>query len=178
MSDNLPSPLYSGATGAAPNKRSTRSTVKLQPDTKQLSGLFKALKRLSKEANDELRDDVTAISAWSATQIKQGAFGYGVKMSGQSIKLSESVRHNRDRIPNVTIGGSKLRFSGGAVSGMVVMGNEWGSQRTFPNGGRRFPKDLYPQGNWIFPTLREIQPDVSSKWKAAVDKILNNWSKD
>lgn len=174
---SLPSPLYSGATGAAPNKRSTRSSVKLQPDTRQLAGLFKALKAMDKESNDKLRNDVTQISAWSALQIKQGAFGYGVKMGGQAARLSESVRHNRDRVPNVTIGGSKLRFSGGAVSGMVVMGNEWGSSAKFPNGGSRFPDNLYPKGNWIFPTLREIQPEVTKRWKAAVTEVLDNWKK-
>lgn len=188
MSQSLPSPLFSGATGAAPTKRATRSTIKLQPDTAQLRGLFAAFKRLDKEANDELRNDVSAISAWSAKEIKQAAFGYGVKMGGgmpskrtskssQAARVAETVRANRDRIPNVTIGGSKLKFSGGAVSGMVVMGNEWGSGNKFPNGGSRFPDNLYPTGNWIFPTLRDIQPEVTHKWKAAVDKILNNWSK-
>lgn len=172
----LPSPLYSGATGAAPTKRATRSTVRLSPDTRQLAGLFKALKKMDKESNDKLRDDVTAISMWSANQIKMGAFGYGVKMGGQAARLSETVRGNRDRIPNVTIGGSKVRFSGGAVSGMVVMGNEWGSTNTFPNGGRRFPSGTYPRGNWIFPTLRDIQPDVTQKWKKAVDDVLKSWN--
>ena len=83
----LPSPLYSGATGAAPTKRATRSTVRLSPDTRQLAGLFKALKKMDKESNDKLRDDVTAISMWSANQIKMGAFGYGVQMGGQAARL-------------------------------------------------------------------------------------------
>ena len=114
---------------------------------------------------------------WSATQIKQAAFGYGVKFNGQAIRLSESVRGNRDRIPNVTIGGSKGKYSGGAVTGMVLMGNEWGSDNGFPNGGRRFPRGLFPRGNWIFPTLREIQPEVTDRWKIAVDNVLSNWEK-
>jgi hypothetical protein len=173
----LPSPLFSGAEGAAPTKRSGRSTIKLQPDTRQLAGLFKALREMDKDSNDQLRNDVTAISMWSATQIQQAAFGYGVKFNGQSRRLSQTVRGNRDRIPNVTIGGSKAKFSGGAVSGMVLMGNEWGSSNTFPNGGKRFPGGLYPRGNWIFPTLRAIQPDVTDKWKDAVTKVLNNWKK-
>jgi hypothetical protein len=179
MSDNfeLPSALYSGATGAAPTKRSTRSSIKLQPDVRQLKGLFAALKEMDKESNAQLRDDVSAISAWSATQIKRGAYDTGVLFSGQSKRVSESVRHNRDRVPNVTIGGSKLKFSGGAVSGMIVMGNEWGSAATFPNGGQRFPRGLYPKGNWIFPTLRAIQPEVTKRWKDAVTKVLSNWEK-
>ena len=179
MADNfeLPSALYSGATGAAPTKRSTRSSIKLQPDVRQLKGLFAALKEMDKESNTKLRDDVSAISAWSATQIKRGAFDTGVLFSGQSKRVSESVRHNRDRVPNVTIGGSKLKFSGGAVSGIIVMGNEWGSAVTFPNGGKRFPRGLYPQGNWIFPTLRAIQPEVTRRWKDAVTDVLSNWEK-
>lgn len=177
MSMQLPSPLYSGAEGAAPTKRTGRSTIKLQPDVRQLNGLFKALKQMDKEANDELRNDVTAISMWSAKQIQQSAFGSEVKFSGQAQRLSQTVRGNRDRIPNVTIGGSKAKFSGGAVSGMVLMGNEWGSASTFPNGGLRFPRGLYPRGNWIFPTLRAIQPDVTVKWKQAVTKVLSNWEK-
>jgi hypothetical protein len=132
---------------------------------------------MDKESNNQLRNEVTAISMWSATQIQQAAFGYGVKFNGQAARLSQTVRGNRDRIPNVTIGGSKLKFSGGAVSGMVVMGNEWGSSNGFPNGGKRFPENLYPRGNWIFPTLRDIQPEVTQRWKKAVTNVLDNWNK-
>lgn len=175
--DTLPSPLYSGASGVAPKKRTGSSTIKLSPDTRQLRDLFKALKAMDKESNTKLRNEVSAISMWSANEIKMAAFGFEVEARGQSIKLAQTVRGNRDRIPNVTIGGSKVQFSGGAVSGMVLMGNEWGSSNTFPNGGRRFPRNLYPTGNWIFPTLRAIQPDVTRKWKDAVTDVLNNWNK-
>jgi len=174
---NLPSPLYSGASGAAPTKRSGSSTIRLTADVKQLKGLFAALRNMDKESNTKLKNEVSLISAWSANEIKQAAFGYEVQARGQAARLSETVRANRDRIPNVTIGGSKVKFSGGAVSGMVVMGNEWGSNNPFPNGGRRFPRNLYPKGNWIFPTLREIQPDVTRKWKDAVTDVLDNWNK-
>lgn len=177
MSMDLPSPLFSGAEGAAPTKRSGRSTIKLQPDTRQLSGLFKALREMDKDSNDQLRTDVTAISMWSATQIQRAAYGTGVNFSGQAKRLSSTVRGNKDRIPNVTIGGSKAKFSGGAVSGMILMGNEWGSQAKFPNGGSRFPRGLFPRGNWIFPTLRDIQPEVTQKWQDAVTKVLSNWEK-
>jgi hypothetical protein len=33
------------------------------------------------------------------------------------------------------------------------------------------------KGYGIFKTLKEIQPEITRQWKAAVDKVLNEWSK-
>lgn len=162
-----------------------RSTIRIQPDRAQLAGLFKAFKEMDKDSQTKLKNDVSLISAWSAGELKQGAFMS--PMSQQSIKVAETIRPNKDRIPNVTIGGSKQRFSGGAVSGEVLFGNEFGASPTsakgaFPNGGRRFPyrspsKGRGNTGYWIFKTLTSIQPDITVKWKAAVTEVLGNWNK-
>ena len=174
-------PLTSGASGVKSEStgkiaRSNRSSISLKADTKALAGLFAALKEMDKEANDWLRDEVKDIAIFAAQQIKMGAYGSEVLMSGQSHRIAETVRGRRDRVPNVVIGGSRIKFSGGAVSGMVVMGNEWGSGRKFPNGGRRYPFPL-TKGNWIFPTVRAIQPDITHRWKRAVTHVLHNWTK-
>lgn len=173
---DLPSPLYSGASGGV-SPRSGNSTVKLQPDTRQLKGLFDAMRKMDKNSQTLLRNEVSSISMWSAGQIKMGAAD--AIMPGQANRIATTVRGNRDRIPNVTIGGSRARFSGGAVSGMVLMGNEWGSLRKFSNGGSRYPLPTYPKGNWIFPTLRRIQPTVADRWKDAVQRyVIDPWGAD
>jgi hypothetical protein len=140
---------------------------------------------MDKDSNTKLKNDVSLISAWSAGELKQGAFT--APMSSQSIKVAETVRPNKDRIPNITIGGSKQRFSGGAVSGQVLFGNEFGANPTssngaFPNGGRRFPyrspaKGRGNEGYWIFKTLTAIQPEVTRRWKQSVTEVLGNWTK-
>lgn len=149
-----------------------KSTVKLTPDPKQLRDLYAVFKTMDKESGAQLRNDVQKISQSAAEEIKQAA--YGAMYGKQAERVAKSVKANRDRIPNVTIGGSRFKFSGGVPSGTVLFGNEFGAGNGFPNGGRRFP---FPrkQGNWIFPTLRRIQPTVTHQWKQAVDKILRNW---
>jgi hypothetical protein len=162
-----------------------RSTVQIKPNQSQLKGLYAAFRNMDDDSKTKLKNDVSLISAWSAGELRQGA--YSAPMSSQSIRVADTIRPNKDRIPNVTIGGSKSRFSGGAVSGQVLFGNEFGANPTgtngaFPNGGRRFPfrspsKGRGNEGYWIFKTLTAIQPDITHRWKNAVTDVLNNWKK-
>lgn len=162
-----------------------RTTIRVQPDRSQLAGLYKAFRNMDDDSKTKLKNDVSLISAWSAGELKSGAFG--APMENQAIKVAQTIRANRDRIPNVTVGGSKSRFSGGAVSGQVLFGNEFGASPTsvngaFPNGGRRFPfrspqKGRGNEGYWIFKTLKGIQPEVTRRWKQSVTQVLDNWNK-
>jgi hypothetical protein len=162
-----------------------RSTVQIKPNQSQLKGLYAAFRNMDDDSKTKLKNDVSLISAWSAGELRQGA--YSAPMSSQSIRVADTVRPNKDRIPNVTIGGSKSRFSGGAVSGQILFGNEFGANPngangSFPNGGRRFPfrspsKGRGNEGYWIFKTLTAIQPDITHRWKNAVTDVLNNWKK-
>lgn len=156
----------------------TKQTISIKPDQTQLKSLYAAFKTMDKEANGKLKTEVASISAWSAEEIRQAApFN---PFSAQAQKVALTIRANKDRIPNVTIGGSKQRFSGGAVSGEILFGSEFGASKFFNNGGRRFPfrspsKGRGNAGYTIFKKLAEIQPTVTSKWKAAVDDVLSNW---
>jgi len=159
---------------------SEKETVSFKADPSQLRGVFSALKNLEKEANTDLKNKVTAISAFTGTKIQAAASS--APFSAQSQRVAQTVRPNKDKIPNITIGGSKARFSGGAVSGQVLFGNEFGSENRNFNGGRRFPMMSPPlnggnEGYWIFPTLRKEQPAITQAWIAAVDSVLNGWSK-
>lgn len=163
-----------------------RSTISIRPDQTQLRGLYSAFKAMDEDANGALKDDVASISNWTATAIKQAAFGFS-PMPRQAAIVAQTVRFNRDRVPNVTIGGSKGRASGGANAGQLLFGNEFGGNRntkggasTFPNGGYKFPARSPKEGRgnkgyWIFPTVKLLQPEITARWKLAVEKVLNNW---
>ena len=153
-----------------------KETITFKPDQKDLMGLYAALRTLDKEANTKLKTDVSAISAWSASKLTTAA--YGNPFPAQAEKVARTIRANKDRVPSVSIGGSRVKFSGGAVAGQVLFGSEFGANPTstngaFPNGGRRFP--MPSQGYTIFKTLKEIQPTITSRWKNAVDDVLKNW---
>jgi hypothetical protein len=176
---------------------SEKETITFKADPKDLQNLYAAFKRLTDEANNELKSQVTAISAWTATKI-QAAASLAPYMPKQASRVADTVRPNKDKIPNVTIGGSKRNFSGGAAVGEVLFGSEFGAEpyltkkkngsnlgaNTFgKNKGRRFPPMSPPynggnEGYWIFPTLRREQPAITSAWITAVDSVLNTWSEN
>ena len=147
-----------------------KSTVKIQPDSRDLRNLYKAFREMDEGSKKALKDDVTSISAWSATELQSS---YTMNpYPAQAQKVAATIRANKDRIPNVTIGGSKGRFSGGAVSGQVLFGSEFGGPAPFANGGRRFPERSDSQGRGnvgygIFKKLKEIQPTLTARWKWA-----------
>jgi hypothetical protein len=174
-----------------------RETVTFKADPKDLKNLYAAFKKLTDEANNELKSQVTAISAFTATKI-QAAAKNAKYMPIQAERVADTVRPNKDRIPNITVGGSKKNFSGGAAVGEVLFGSEFGAEpylkkkkngsnigaNTFgKNKGRRFPPMSPPynggnEGYWIFPTLRKEQPAITSAWITAVESVLNGWSKN
>jgi hypothetical protein len=157
----------------------SKATVKIEPDRRQLSSLYKAFREMDDGSKQALKDEVTSISAWSATELQNS---YTMNpYPAQARKVAATIRANKDRIPNVTIGGSKGRFSGGAVSGNVLFGSEFGGPAPFANGGTRFPERSAPEGRGnigygIFKKLKEIQPRLSAEWKDAVNRhVIKKW---
>jgi hypothetical protein len=163
-----------------------KQTIKVQMDiTPEIRALFKVLNEMDKESKTELKEKVKGIAGWVADDIKRAAAT--APMSAQAMRVAQTVRANKDRVPSVTIGGSRVKFSGGAVSGDVLYGSEFGADPTsqsgkFPNGGRRFPyrspqRGQGSEGYWIYPTLRANQPRITREWHEAVDEVLSNWTK-
>ena len=166
----------------------TRTTIRFQPDLKDLRGLLKALNKMDDDSKKALKDDVASISAWTAGAIKMSGY-VGSPMPAQTAIVAQTVRANKDRIPNVSIGGSRGRASGGANAGVLLFGNEFGSDRNtfgsagnFPNGGYKFPARTPREGRgnkgyWIFPTLKALQPEITRCWKNAVGEVYENWTR-
>jgi hypothetical protein len=63
----------------------------------------------------------------------------------------------------------------------VLFGSEFGGPAPFENGGRRFPERSRPQGRGnegygIFITLKRIQPELTRRWKDAVNRrVIEKW---
>ena len=163
----------------------TKITIK--PDLGDYRGLLKAISQMDKDSQGALKNDVQSISRWTAQGMVYAS--YGSPMPRQSAIVASTIKANKDRIPNVTIGGSRGRASGGANAGQLLFGNEFGSDRnkkgsagSFPNGGYKFP-DRSPRmgkgnaGYWIFPTLKDMQPEIRKRWEQAVIKVLDNWAR-
>jgi len=167
----------------------TRTSMTVKPDLTDYRGLLKALTLMDKEANFQLKNDVYAISAWTAQNIQQAGYAHPFYPKQAAIAAA-TVRAARDRVPTVYIGGSKGRASGGANAGQILFGNEFGGDRNafgnkqaFANGGYRFPPRTAREGRgntgyWIFPTLKAMQPEIKRKWFAACNKVMDNWARN
>ena len=163
-----------------------KQTIKVKMDiTPEIRALFEKLNEMDAESKGQLKERVKGIAGWVAEEIKTAA-SYA-PMYKQAQRVAQTTRANKDRVPSVTIGGSRVKFSGGAVSGDVLYGSEFGADPTsqagaFPNGGRRFPfrspkRGQGNEGYWIYPTLRLAQPRITREWHAEVDSILDKWDK-
>ena len=165
----------------------TRTSITIKPDLGDYTALLKVLSLMDKQSQGALKDDVAAISRWTAQGMVYAS--YGALMPKQAAIVAATIRPARDRVPTVYIGGAKGRASGGANAGQLLFGNEFGGERnakgslsSFPNGGYRFPErsDREGRGNkgyWIFPSLKEMQPTIRMRWDNAVQKVLNNWAR-
>ena len=165
-----------------------RTTITVRPDLQDYRGLLKALNLMEKESQLQLKDDVYAISAWTAKGIQQAGYAHPF-YPNQARIVAQSVKPSRDRVPTVRVGGSKGRVSGGANAGQLLWGNEFGGDRNalgnlnaFANGGYRFPPRTSREapgntGYSIFPTLKAMHPEIKKRWFAAVNKVMDNWAR-
>jgi hypothetical protein len=166
----------------------SRTSIKVVPVLSDYRALLKALNVLDKEAQVGLKDDVYEISAWTAKGIAQSGYAHPYYPKQARI-VAESVKPSRDRVPTVRVGGTKGRVSGGANAGQLLWGNEFGGDRNaygnltaFPSGGYRFPPRTSREGRgntgyWIFPTLKDMQPEIKKKWFKAVNKVMDLWAR-
>lgn len=164
-----------------------RKTISVKMDmTREVRDLLSDLNKMDGESKTKLKTEVASITMWATQGLIDAS--YRSPMPAQAAIVAETIRANRDRVPNITIGGSRGRkASGGATAGELVVGNEFGAYPTskngaFPNGGRRFPyrTDRKGRGNvgyWIYPTLADMQPTISRRWWDAATNIFRHWQK-
>jgi len=67
------------------------------------------------------------------------------------------------------------RFSGGATTQMLWRGLEFGSTRfkQFPNWSGRYGGGS--RGWFIYPTLRDIQPELTERWTNEMNDVVKVW---
>ena len=162
-------------------------TIKLEVDRADLRNLYQAFRDLDEETNKALKTEVQQLSSYVAREIQSAASS--APNPQQAMLIAQSVRANKDRIPNITIGGSRIARVARKQSaanprprmGQLVFGSEFGTKSTgvgmFKQGGRKFPywSGTYHgggRGYWIFPTLRRLQPKITHDYHAIIDRYI------
>jgi hypothetical protein len=145
-------------------------------DKRELRSIIGAFKAMDDEAIDQARKQSNALATYAANEIKAYSIGriFGqsaVSRIVQGVKISKS-----SKIGELSYGFASQRFSGGASTGDLWAGYEFGSNRfkQFPN--RTPSKGRGNAGYFIYPTLRKIQPELVRQWQEAFSDILKKWS--
>lgn len=146
-------------------------------DKAELRSILGAFKAMDNEAVDAAKQESSALAEFAAAKIKDTAStrivaGSAVQRVANGVRISKS-----SKIGEFSYGFASQRFSGGGTTQILWPGLEFGSNRykQFP---RRTPsKGRGNSGYFIYPTLRQIQPELIKKWEAAFSNILKKWDK-
>ena len=144
-------------------------------DKTELRQVFKALKNMGEEANDEAKRQSGALAEFARAEVIQKAKSLQNRQVASRIAEGSRVKKS-SRIGEITYGFASQKFSGGATTKDIWGGSEFGSNKfkQFPVWSGREGRGS--KGWFIYPTLRRIQPEIVAKWTTAFDKILKEWT--
>lgn len=144
-------------------------------DRAELRSIVKAFKAMDDEAVDQAKRASNALATFAADKIKAAAYGRNVAAEAVR-RVAEGVRVSKSsKIGEFSYGFAGQRFSGGGTTQILWPGLEFGSNRykQFP---RRTPSNgRGNSGYFIYPTLRQIQPQLVRQWEDAFSDILKKW---
>ena len=144
-------------------------------DRKELRAVIGAFKAMSDEAVNAAKRESSALAEFASDKIKQAAgtrtvSGVAAQRIASGVRISKS-----SKVGEFSYGFASQRFSGGATTQTLWAGMEFGSNRfkQFPN--RTPTKGRGNTGYFIYPTLRQIQPQLVRQWEEAFNRILKEY---
>jgi len=127
---------------------------------------------MDEEAIAAAKRESSALAEFAQGRIKEksNTRGIAAQRIAQGSKVSKS-----SKIGEISFGFAAQKFSGGATTQQLWGGNEFGSNKykQFPIWSGREGRGS--KGWFIYPTLREIQPEIITQWENAFDRILKEW---
>ena len=146
--------------------------VEIAYDKADLRRVLGAFKAMSEEATIQAKQESSALAEFAKGKIQSKAVtrGKAADRIAQGARVSKS-----SKIGELSFGFAAQKFSGGGTTQQLWGGNEFGS-----NKFKQFPiwsgsTGRGSTGWFIYPTLREIQPELIAKWENAFDQILKEW---
>lgn len=152
------------------------ATDVVQYDRRELRAVIGAFKAMSDQAVDEAKRESSALAEYAAAKIKDAAATRTVNPTAVQ-RIASGVKVSKtSKVGEFSYGFASQKFSGGGTTQMLWAGFEFGSNRykqfptRTPNRGRG------NSGYFIYPTLRQIQPQLIAQWESAFDRILKEYN--
>jgi len=142
-------------------------------DKTQLRGVIKAFEAMSDEAKIQAKQESSALADFARTKVIETArksFNKADDRIAEGSKVKKS-----SKIGEITFGYIGQKFSGGGNTKQLWGGFEFGS-----NKYKQFPiwsgkEGRGSRGWFIYPTLREIQPEILARWTEAFGRVLKEF---
>ena len=149
--------------------------VKIAYDKTDLRGITRAFKAMDDQAIEAAKKESSNLAEFAADRIKVAAAtrtvsGTAARRIADGVKVSKT-----SKIGEFSYGFARQKFSGGGSTLDLLYGMEFGSNR-FKQFPKRTPnKGRGNSGYFIYPTLRQIQPELVRKWEEAFSNIWKEW---
>ena len=142
-------------------------------DKTQLRAVMKAFKDMDEQAQIEAKNQTGQISDFARTKII-GSAKKSFNKADDRIAEGSKVKKS-SKIGEITFGYIGQKFSGGGDTKLLWGGFEFGSNKykQFPIWSGREGKGS--RGWFIYPTLREIQPEILARWTETFGRVLKEW---
>lgn len=167
-----------------------------------LNAVLRTLSRMPKEASDGLRDEAQAIAQDIVGRAQGAATTPQARLAARSLKARRDrvpviVAGGSKRLP---VGGRKRRgpdlarqtfgdvffgaeFGGSRGSIAALAGAGVGESTAYRSGGRtrysvnrgstrQFPPHRGRQGYWLYPTIRDMNAEITTRYFDALDRAL------
>ena len=142
---------------------------------KELRQLAKAFSLMGDDAISKAKTVSYDLANYAKTEITKA--GYQREKSAKAVrKVVDGASVSRSsKTGRLSYGFAGQRFSGGATTQVLWRGLEFGSKnyKQFPTWSGRYGRGS--RGWFIYPTLREVQPELSQRWTNEMNDVVKVW---
>lgn len=142
---------------------------------KELRQLAKAFSLMGDDAISKAKTVSYDLANYAKTEITKA--GYQREKSAKPVrKVVDGASVSRSsKTGRLSYGFAGQRFSGGATTQVLWRGLEFGSKnyKQFPTWSGRYGRGS--RGWFIYPTLREVQPELTQRWTNEMNNVVKVW---
>ena len=144
-------------------------------DKAELRAITKAFKAMDDEATDQAKSVSSNLADFVSDKVKAAA-RQTRSIPKVASRIAEGSRVSKSsKIGEISYGFASQKFSGGATTRDLWGGAEFGSNKfkQFPVWSGREGRGS--RGWWIYPTLREVQPEILKQWEQGFSEIVKRF---
>ena len=142
---------------------------------KELRQLAKAFSLMGDDATAQAKNISYDLANYAKSEIAEAGAKREKSAKGTKRVVDGASVSKTSKTGRLSYGFAGQRFSGGATTQMLWRGLEFGSTRfkQFPNWSGRYGGGS--RGWFIYPTLRDIQPELTERWTNEMNDVVKVW---